>query len=182
MNDKTYRGQTRITLRNVKHVASMSEETFCYTATVCFDGKPVCVAKNRGHGGCDDYDIVKRSQDRDDMWQDINEMGAYLNTLDAEPSDLFEDGWKPDLEGVCHHLVAVFLDQRQLKNKLRRNWVICDPKEAGRYRQIKKNGQDTEHDIIQHIAKVFPNEVLINTLDLDEACRLYYGSHYSAVA
>lgn len=41
-----------ITLKNFKHLASMSEETLCFTAKVCLDGKVVGEALNHGHGGC----------------------------------------------------------------------------------------------------------------------------------
>jgi hypothetical protein len=40
-----------ITIKNFKHLASLSEETLCFTATVCFNGKAVGSAENHGHGG-----------------------------------------------------------------------------------------------------------------------------------
>lgn len=40
-----------ITIKNFKHLASLSEETLCFTATVCFHGKAVGSAENHGHGG-----------------------------------------------------------------------------------------------------------------------------------
>lgn len=40
-----------ITLKNFKHLATMSEETLCFTAKVCVDGKVVGEALNHGHGG-----------------------------------------------------------------------------------------------------------------------------------
>jgi hypothetical protein len=47
-----------IELKNLKTVAALSEETHCYTAVILIDGKPAFHAKNRGHGGCDDYDPI----------------------------------------------------------------------------------------------------------------------------
>lgn len=41
-----------ITLKNFKHLNSLSEETLCFTAKVCLDGKVVGDARNQGHGGC----------------------------------------------------------------------------------------------------------------------------------
>lgn len=41
----------RITLTNIKHVKSMSEETACFQATVCLDGRPAATAENSGKGG-----------------------------------------------------------------------------------------------------------------------------------
>lgn len=41
-----------ITLKSFKHIKSMSQETLCFTATVCLDGKPIGYASNIGQGGC----------------------------------------------------------------------------------------------------------------------------------
>lgn len=40
-----------ITIKNFKHLASLSEETLCFTATVCLNGKAIGSAENHGHGG-----------------------------------------------------------------------------------------------------------------------------------
>jgi hypothetical protein len=40
-----------ITLKNLKHFAAGSQETYCFTATVYLDGKKVGTAENDGHGG-----------------------------------------------------------------------------------------------------------------------------------
>lgn len=40
-----------ITIKNLKYLPSLSEETLCFTATVCFNGKAVGSAENHGHGG-----------------------------------------------------------------------------------------------------------------------------------
>lgn len=45
----------KIELTNVKHLASLSEETFCFTATVVVDGKKAFTASNHGHGGPTDF-------------------------------------------------------------------------------------------------------------------------------
>jgi hypothetical protein len=45
----------KIELKNLKTLASLSEETHCYTATIYVDGKPAFEASNHGHGGPDMY-------------------------------------------------------------------------------------------------------------------------------
>jgi hypothetical protein len=45
-----------ITLKKLKIIASMSEETTAFTAEVHFNGKLVGFAKNSGRGGCTDVD------------------------------------------------------------------------------------------------------------------------------
>ena len=49
-----------ITVKNVKIHQELSEETLCFSASVYFNGKRVGVAKNRGRGGCNDYDWSRR--------------------------------------------------------------------------------------------------------------------------
>lgn len=41
-----------ITLKNLKVIKCMSEETTCFQATVYVDGKKAGTAQNDGHGGC----------------------------------------------------------------------------------------------------------------------------------
>lgn len=45
----------QIEVRNLKTLASLSEETHCYTATIYVNGKPAFEASNHGHGGADLY-------------------------------------------------------------------------------------------------------------------------------
>ena len=42
---------SRLTLKSLKTVKWMSEETNCFTATVLLDGKTIGTAENDGHGG-----------------------------------------------------------------------------------------------------------------------------------
>jgi hypothetical protein len=53
-----------ITLKNIKYVAALSEETPCYTAAVYIDGKKAGTVSNRGHGGPDEVNIDDKDLDR----------------------------------------------------------------------------------------------------------------------
>lgn len=46
------------TIKNCKIIQSMSEETYCFTATLYYEGKKVAHASNRGCGGPTDFDWV----------------------------------------------------------------------------------------------------------------------------
>jgi hypothetical protein len=46
-----------VTLKSIVHARRMSEETNAFTATVCWNGKPVGTAKNHGTGGSTDVYI-----------------------------------------------------------------------------------------------------------------------------
>lgn len=45
----------KIELKNIKIHKGLSEETYCYTATVWVDGVAAFSASNHGHGGPDNY-------------------------------------------------------------------------------------------------------------------------------
>lgn len=49
----------KIELKSIKIHKGLSEETYCYTATVLVDGVPAFSASNHGHGGPDSYHPVK---------------------------------------------------------------------------------------------------------------------------
>src|SRR3974377_576665 len=79
--------QDRITLKNFKHAQFASEETLCFEATVCFDGKAFATAGNDGQGG----DTVisrlydrKQQQYRPDTEQIMAQAVAYAHTLPDE--------------------------------------------------------------------------------------------------
>lgn len=46
---------TSLSLREVDIHMGLSQETFCFTATVCGDGVPLFTAENDGHGGANFY-------------------------------------------------------------------------------------------------------------------------------
>lgn len=43
--------QSDVTLKNVKYFAAGSQETYCYTATLCVNDTPLADVENSGHGG-----------------------------------------------------------------------------------------------------------------------------------
>ena len=98
-----------ITLKNIKHMPSLSEETECYSADLYLDGKLVAHVSNRGHGGCDEqrpakgqsYDIIRTMND----WCKAN--------LPKHSYD-FGEGRKgeydTDLEGLCNELLNKHLN------------------------------------------------------------------------
>lgn len=65
--------EMKISLRNVKINKQLSEETNCFSATICLDDKKVGVVSNRGCGGSDDV-----------LWDDPvkgQEIEAYAKSL-----------------------------------------------------------------------------------------------------
>lgn len=47
--------KSRLSVKNVKLHEDMSEETACFSAVLCIDGKKAAEISNRGQGGCNNY-------------------------------------------------------------------------------------------------------------------------------
>src|SRR3546814_12521038 len=58
VNHPPRRRKMEIALKAIKIHKGLSEETYCYTATVLVDGIPAFHASKHGHGGCDNYQPV----------------------------------------------------------------------------------------------------------------------------
>lgn len=99
----------RISLKSVKIIKSMSEETYCYTATVCLDGKPVMLASNRGQGGADDYHRHPKATAEDER--------ALILAADLYDGDASAD-WSGT--SVLERVVGDLLDAHERDQQYRR--------------------------------------------------------------
>jgi len=112
--------QTRITLKNIKHFAPMSQETECFTATVYFDGKKAGEAENQGHGGCTDVHAFGDAEKAV-----YNAMQEYCKTLPPiETSFKNDDGsmftYEATDEAIVDELIADYLQDKLIKADLRK--------------------------------------------------------------
>ena len=91
---------SRVTLKSIKFLESMSEETNCFTANVYFDGKLVATASNRDHDG--NTDVLRDPKCGVVLFKEFedycNSLPPYVNGSFTLPSDmemvvdnLFED-------------------------------------------------------------------------------------------
>lgn len=110
----------KIELKNFKHFASLSEETYCFTASIVINGVKCGTAKNNGFGGCTDIYSDHTTKGR----QLIDEAEKYCKTL--PPWYVSEFGAEPmTLEHFIDDLVheAVMLkakkqDEKRLAKKM----------------------------------------------------------------
>ncbi len=112
----------KIELKNVKYVASMSEETACFSADVFINDKKIAYASNRGHGGPTDYyvhdfkdtAILKEAEDYckglPDVYVEKYDF-SYNQTLESKIDDLLNEYLiakeakvleKKFLKGICY--------------------------------------------------------------------------------
>ena len=142
-----------IQIKSLKHFAELSEETHCYHATVYIDGKRSFIAKNDGHGGCDDY-LALEGHDRDTMWALVKKADEYCKTLPKEPASFIDSKTgkpymhQPDLESVICDLVNDELTRRDLKKTLRKITVVtvdgCLATYPAKHKPTAKNCEQVE--------------------------------------
>lgn len=170
-----------ITLKNISWNKRLSEETPAYTATVCVDGEPLCIASNHGHGGGDDYRPVSADQKWRAVMDAVNAVDAHIKaTYPVEKVDVgggktFD--YEQSLEGLCHQ----FLYDDDARKTLRRQLgdrclfvrdgqcfqfgkVVKGPRKASLLKTICGWAKDKHGDDI----------VILNQIeDFDEAFALY---------
>ena len=170
----------RIEIKNIKHVESMSEETFCFSANLYVDGKKIGAVSNRGHGGCHEYDFNNDTVRELNQWCKEN-LPKWSMDDDQE--------YETDLELHLSNLVADFLDTRHIKNLLKRSVVVmddtCDEGEFWQYKFSQYKHLQRDELISGVVARAanpdangvrLVNPVVLNTLSLAEAKNIFYRS------
>jgi hypothetical protein len=114
----------KITIANLKHSESLSEETNAYTATVLVDGMRAFDASNHGTGGPDMYHPIKGYTGPSES--EINDW-LKANTPAIEFHDMKLDN---TLEMVVGDLIEEKLRDARLKRLLRTKILIIDDKDG----------------------------------------------------
>lgn len=70
--------KNRIGLKDVKVNSDLSEESLCFTATVCFDGETIGSAKNLGTGG---QTRLQGFHDGESFKRDFEGFKKFINSL-----------------------------------------------------------------------------------------------------
>ena len=149
-----------ITLKNVKHNASMSHETQCFSATVYVDGKKFCTVEDSGHGGC-----INDDADHDEVHQLMVQLNpnAVRWHGDVDKSEKHEWPYADDwhlvhsmtsasvFEIVVGEALSTWLFEKDIKNDLRHRYVV-----------IKANSTDNDASINLYAKKQF------NGLDFEQ--------------
>ena len=110
-----------ITLKNIKYMASLSEETHCFSADVWVDGKKMFGVKNAGHGGGDEvYGIKGGVEHVNTVYREIDEeLGKDMapQSDNAKALDLPELPNCLEFE-VCN-IINQWLDDKEIKKVMR---------------------------------------------------------------
>lgn len=162
----------KIELRGIKHMARLSEETFCYSADLYVDGTLLAQVSNHGHGGCDMVHPAKgRSQ------SDIDAIEAWIDaTMPEKDTGMLIEGkpfmMKPTLESICSGQVADFLTAKDLTKLLARTVAfITDTGEMRSY--TGKIPAEQRTALCLQTAQKYPGCKVLNVLPFDQALALY---------
>lgn len=102
---------SRVSLKNVKFLESMSEETNCFSADVYFDNKKIASCNNRGRGG--NTDVLR---DPSCGVVKFKEFEDYCNSLPPYVSGTFT--LPSDMEMVVDGLFEKWLEAKEEKKLL----------------------------------------------------------------
>lgn len=133
-------------LKNVKVLESNSQETYCYTATLYYNGKALAKVSNSGRGGADDHVVLDR-----ETWDRVVE----------RPHD------PSGLEAICHGLVADHLIAQDLKRDLRKKAVFL--LDGGLSAISYQGGAKPDARMFDMVKQRHPEAVILNTMDLRDA-------------
>ena len=109
-----------IGITGLKHMASLSEETNAYTATILLDGVRAFEGSNHGHGGPDMYHVLKGydgpSPEEVDAWIKATMPSYHFQGMDLDQS----------LEMVVGELVESELRTKRLKRLLSTKILVIE--------------------------------------------------------
>ena len=155
-----------ITLKNIHVNERMSEETYCFDATVYLNGKRVFAVSNHGHGGENRYHEVKGGVAN--VYDKVAEIDAELGKEKCPPPYESLDNC---LEIVIGDLVSQWLTDKDIKKMLRK---IAYVKNGQIYTLPAKFKPVAEHlEGVQKASWWKEDYVLLNTLPIEEV-RGYY--------
>lgn len=137
-----------ITLRKIKIVERLSEETQCYTAELCLDGVKVADASNRGTGGSDDY-YFKDQKVRKAMEDYAKSLPPHANPYD--PANPFP----ADLEWLISDLLEKHEAERHEAKVLAQKKRWCAKETVFRLKGDKEGNYRTVKHVFDQKVKEF---------------------------
>jgi len=131
----------KVTIAGLKHMASLSEETHAYTATILIDGVRAFEGSNHGTGGPDMYHRLKGYDGPSDI-----EIDAWLK---ANTPKLEYHGMELDnsLEIIVGDLINEQLGDKVLKRMLSTKIVVLDKGDDGEDALFTYKGKPTPENL-----------------------------------
>jgi hypothetical protein len=138
-----------------------SEETWCYSAIVLLDKKPIGHVKNAGHGGADITTVP------DTILAQINQ---WLETSRPPAFTIGEKSFLYDFELWCAEEVQQFVTRRELRRQMKRNVLFIHEKQVW---ETKCAADGIENTIRRVKAKHGQNTKILNDMPFEQALKEY---------
>jgi len=152
---------TKISLKNLVVVKSLSEETLCFTATAYVDGKKAFEVSNRGHGGCHEYHAYDAAlMDRADAYAKSLPPYTWASAPTADHCEVHQVGY--DLDMLIDDLIEAMELEKRVKRLLAKVVMI----DNGKIYTFKASPRP---DVIDRIKVKYPTGVILNTMPLTDA-------------
>lgn len=166
----------KIEVKNISYYARGSEETPCYNATVYINGFKAIEVSNDGCGGCDRQHTYPEMQRG--LLQKVNEY-----CVEKFGQETWEYNGKTystdlDLEHYCHQELYNWLDAKELKKELKKNYV-CVEKDKMKDEEFlvtwKRKGNHTDDYFKNFLKTDYPHmvEKCLNFMPFDQALKLF---------
>lgn len=159
---------TKIEIRNIKHIASMSHETYCFTGTLFINGQKRGEVSNHGHGGCNMFSDRKAAEEVDAYAKSLPPVKTSFGEFEQDGDSLITD--------IVHWQIIRKDFQRNLKKrvmyiengKLLQTNVARSPATLSLWiEQIKNERPEVERNIL-------------NLLSVDDAVSAYRATKIAA--
>ena len=154
-----------IILKNIKHVESLSEETFCFSASLYVDGKKAGTVANRGHGGSHEFSD----------WNVAIAINEFAKTLPTRTADLGNGkSWEVDADIIVSDLVSAFLIEKDLKRALKSRILFTKKGTAGLFEtnRLSQAMQERARTNPKILGKIDPTCIL-NFMRFEDALKIY---------
>lgn len=159
----------RITLKSLKVNKTLSEETLCYSATVCLDGVPLMDASNRGQGAADDL-WPKQGVPAEKIGE-LRQLAKELFLADPgpfAPEDIQVKGGEIDLSYIdpLEIIIGRIIEQVEVEKQYKRwckNKIVFqvegDP--VDQWRTIKRVYRREDRDLVRTtLAQRYPGKTI----------------------
>lgn len=156
-------------LKSISVNQRLSEETYCYSARLFWNGKHVADVGNRGHGGPDEVNVVK-GQDAA-----FAEAEAFVKALPPIPSEYSPEGLKMDLDLWCGVTLDEWMKEREIKLALRRDLKksVVFIRDDQLFNVTFKDKAPISKRHIDHVKAKHPTAKIVNELPEAEAIAIY---------
>lgn len=155
---------TSVEIKNLKHVSSMSHETYCFTGTLFINGQKRGEVSNHGHGGCNMFSDRKAAE----------EVDAYAKSLPPVKTSFGE--FEQDGDSLITDIVHWQIIRKDLQRNLKKRVMFI---ENGKLMQT--NTARTSETLARWVDEMKNersevNRTILNLLSLDDAVSAYRAS------